>query len=210
MENHGCNEVTDCYLLHVLNERQDSMIMIFVRTCESTRLLALMLRNLGLKAMSISGQMSQDKRLASRGLDIQGVDMVIDYDTPMNSKDYVHRVGRTARAGRSGYAVSLVNQYEAQWFVLIEKLLGKQIDLRKVDRDKVMILKGSISDAKRIALTKLKDSGGHNKRRKVGDDVEEVEDHSHSKRPKSFKKNSDITRELFICRYYPQIIVTDT
>ncbi|XP_066324104.1 DEAD-box ATP-dependent RNA helicase 10-like [Miscanthus floridulus] len=229
MENHGCNEVTDCYLLHVLNERQDSMIMIFVRTCESTRLLALMLRNLGLKAMSISGQMSQDKRLgalnrfkakdcnilictdvASRGLDIQGVDMVIDYDTPMNSKDYVHRVGRTARAGRSGYAVSLVNQYEAQWFVLIEKLLGKQIDLRKVDRDKVMILKGPISDAKRIALTKLKDSGGHKKRRKVGDDVEEVEDHSHSKRPKSFKKNSDITRELFICRYYPQIIVADT
>jgi len=99
-------------------------------------------------------------------------------------------VGRTARAGRSGYAVSLVNQYEAQWFVLIEKLLGnyscsfhlffpplavdshswrchfskaclsyqlrfagKQIDQRKVDRDEVMILKGPISDAKRIALT---------------------------------------------------------
>ena len=97
-------------------------------------------------------------------------------------------MGRTARAGRSGYAVSLVNQYEAQWFVLIEKLLGnynffspfffltidshswrchfykaclsyqlrfagKQIDQRKVDRDEVMILKGPISDAKRIALT---------------------------------------------------------
>ncbi|XP_066306676.1 DEAD-box ATP-dependent RNA helicase 10-like [Miscanthus floridulus] len=199
----------DCYLLHVLNERQDSMIMVFVRTCESTRLLALMLRNLGLKAMSISGQMSQDKRLgalnrfkakdcnilictdvASRGLDIQGVDMVINYDIPMNSKDYVHRVGRTARAGRSGYAVSLVNQYEAQWFVLIEKLLGMQIDQRKVDRDEVMILKGPISDAKRIALTKFKDSGGHKKRRKVGDDDEEVEDHSHSKRPKSFKKSN--------------------
>ncbi|CAL4912276.1 unnamed protein product [Urochloa decumbens] len=133
----------DCYLLHVLSERRESMIMIFVRTCESTRLLALMLRNLGLKAMSISGQMSQDKRLgalnrfkakdcnilictdvASRGLDIQGVNMVINYDIPMNSKDHVHRVGRTARAGRSGYAVSLVNQYEAQWFVQIEQLLA--------------------------------------------------------------------------------------
>ncbi|PWZ23308.1 DEAD-box ATP-dependent RNA helicase 10 [Zea mays] len=210
----------DCYLLHVLNERLESMIMIFVRTCESTRLLALMLRNLGLKAMSISGQMSQDKRLgalnrfkakdcnilictdvASRGLDIQGVDMVINYDIPMNSKDYVHRVGRTARAGRSGYAVSLVNQYEAQWFVLIEQLLaclsyrlgfaGKKIDQCKVDRDEVLILKGPISDAKRIALTKLKDSGGHKKRRNVGDDDEEVEDHSsHSRRPKSLKRSN--------------------
>ncbi|RCV32190.1 hypothetical protein SETIT_6G237900v2, partial [Setaria italica] len=199
----------DCYLLHVLNERRESMIMIFVRTCESTRLLALMLRNLGLKAMSISGQMSQDKRLgalnrfkakdcnilictdvASRGLDIQGVDMVINYDIPMNSKDYVHRVGRTARAGRSGYAVSLVNQYEAQWFVQIEQLLGKKIDQCKVDPDEIMILKEPISDAKRIALTKMKDSGGHKKRRKLGDDDDEEEDRAHSKRSKSFKRSN--------------------
>ncbi|GJN09270.1 hypothetical protein PR202_ga27260 [Eleusine coracana subsp. coracana] len=133
----------DCYLVHLLNEKQGGMFMIFVRTCESTRLLALLLRNLGFKAISISGQMSQDKRLgalnrfkakdcniiictdvASRGLDIQGVNVVINYDIPMNSKDYVHRVGRTARAGQSGFAASLVNQYEAQWFVQIEKLLG--------------------------------------------------------------------------------------
>ncbi|KAF8780191.1 hypothetical protein HU200_001856 [Digitaria exilis] len=199
----------DCYLLHVLNERNESMIMVFVRTCESTRLLALMLRNLGFRAMSISGQMSQDKRLgalnrfkskdcnilictdvASRGLDIQGVDMVINYDIPMNSKDYVHRVGRTARAGRSGYAVSLVNQYEAQWFVLIEELLGKKIDQCKVDRDEILLLKEHVSDAKRIALTKMKDSGGHKKRRKVGDDDDEVEDHAHSKRSNSFKRSN--------------------
>ncbi|KAK3148538.1 hypothetical protein QOZ80_3BG0296300 [Eleusine coracana subsp. coracana] len=196
----------DCYLVHLLNEKQGGMFMIFVRTCESTRLLALLLRNLGFKAISISGQMSQDKRLgalnrfkakdcniiictdvASRGLDIQGVNVVINYDIPMNSKDYVHRVGRTARAGQSGFAASLVNQYEAQWFVQIEKLLGKKIDQCKVDREEVMILREPISDAKRLALTKMKESGGHKNRRKMGDDEEEVEDRVHSKRAKTSK-----------------------
>ncbi|XP_044954589.1 DEAD-box ATP-dependent RNA helicase 10-like [Hordeum vulgare subsp. vulgare] len=200
----------DCYLVHVLNEFLGSMTMIFVRTCESTRLLALTLRNLGFKALSISGQMSQDKRLgalnkfkakefnilictdvASRGLDIQGVDVVINYDIPMNSKDYVHRVGRTARAGQSGYAVSLVNQFEALWFKMIEALLGKKIPVRKADADEILILRERISDSKRIALTKLKEDGGHKKRRRADDEDEEEEDAPRGRRkPRPFKKST--------------------
>ncbi|XP_052162582.1 DEAD-box ATP-dependent RNA helicase 10-like [Oryza glaberrima] len=200
----------DCYLIHVLNKMPGSMIMVFVRTCESTRLLALMLRNLRFKAISISGQMSQDKRLgalnrfrtrdcnilvctdvASRGLDIQGVDVVINYDFPLNSKDYIHRVGRTARAGQSGYAVSLVNQFEGEFFKLTEQFLGgEEIPARKVDADEIMILHERKYDSKRITLKTMNESGYHKRmHRRMEDDEEEVEEAPVSSRSRSLKKS---------------------
>ncbi|KAG8638200.1 hypothetical protein MANES_14G010605v8 [Manihot esculenta] len=118
----------DCYLVYILTEMSGSTSMVFTRTCDATTFLALVFRNLGLRAIPINDHMTQSKRLgalnkfkagecnilictdvASRGLDIPSVDMVINYDIPTNSKDYIHCVGRTASAGRSGVAISLVN-----------------------------------------------------------------------------------------------------
>ncbi|PWA85007.1 DEAD-box ATP-dependent RNA helicase 10 [Artemisia annua] len=180
----------DCYLVYILIEKSGSTSMVFTRTCEATRHLALMLRNLGLRAIPISGQMTQAKRLgalnkfkagecnilictdvASRGLDIPSVDMVINYDVPTNSKDYIHRVGRTARAGRSGVAISLVNQYELEWYIQIEKLIGKKLPEFPAQEEEVLLLLERVSEAKRLSQMKIKEEGG--KRRRGGDDDDE-------------------------------------
>ena len=63
----------------------------------------------------------------SRGIDIDGIDMVVNYDVPRDPEDYVHRIGRTARAQRSGEAITLIAADEERGFARIEKLIGSKI-----------------------------------------------------------------------------------
>ncbi|XP_017043880.1 probable ATP-dependent RNA helicase DDX47 isoform X1 [Drosophila ficusphila] len=166
----------DVYLVHILNELAGNSFMIFCSTCNNTVKTALMLRALGLAAIPLHGQMSQNKRLAalnkfkaknrsilistdvaSRGLDIPHVDVVVNFDIPTHSKDYIHRVGRTARAGRSGKAITLVSQYDIELYQRIEHLLGKQLPLYKCEEDEVMALQERVAEAQRTAKLELKD-----------------------------------------------------
>ncbi|XP_057973036.1 DEAD-box ATP-dependent RNA helicase 10 [Malania oleifera] len=197
----------DCYLIYILIEMSGKTSIVFTRTCDSTRLMALMLRNLGLRAIPISGQMSQANRLgalnkfkagecnilvatdvASRGLDIPSVDMVINYDIPTNSKNYIHRVGRTARAGRSGVAISLVNQYELEWYMQIEKLIGKKLPEFPAVEEEVLMLMERVTEAKRLSLMKINETG-RKRRRKGGDDAEEDTDRYRPHPDKPSKKS---------------------
>lgn len=183
----------DCYLTFSLNELAGSTAMVFTRTCEATRKLALVLRNLGFEAIPISGQMSQPKRLgaltkfkagersilictdvASRGLDIPSVDVVINYDIPTNSKDYIHRVGRTARAGRSGRSISIVTQYDVELFQRIEQLTGIKMDAFPAEQEEVLLMLERVSDAQRLATTHMreKDANRRGKRKGRGDNDE--------------------------------------
>lgn len=66
--------------------------------------------------------------IVSRGIDIDDIQLVINYDVPKDAEDYVHRIGRTARANREGEAITLVNQKDWQYLLKIEKLIEKTID----------------------------------------------------------------------------------
>ncbi|KAL3800196.1 hypothetical protein HJC23_001117 [Cyclotella cryptica] len=133
----------DCYLTYLINEHAGQSVLVFGATCNNVQRLALMLRNLGFPAICLHGQMSQPKRLgaltkfkaggrdilictdvASRGLDIPSVDVVINFDLPGHGKDYIHRVGRTARAGRSGKAIAMVTQYDVEVYQRLEHLVS--------------------------------------------------------------------------------------
>tara|TARA_B100001540_G_scaffold246558_1_gene221868 strand:- start:825 stop:2363 length:1539 start_codon:yes stop_codon:yes gene_type:complete len=167
----------ECYACYLLNELSASTVMMFTRTCEQTRKLALVARNLGFSAIPIHGQMSQPKRqgalnkfksgernilvatdVASRGLDIPSVDVVINFDVPMNSKDYVHRVGRTARAGRSGLAITLVTQYDVELYQKIERLIEKRLEKYPVEEEQCLVMLERVNEAQRIAASQMRDA----------------------------------------------------
>ena len=106
-----------------------------------------------------------------RGLDIPSVDIVINFDIPTHSKDYIHRVGRTARAGRSGKSITLVTQYDVELIQRIEAVTGKKMELWPTDKEEVALLRERVEEAARIAAAELRDqaANGHGKKRRRGD-----------------------------------------
>ncbi len=112
--------------------------------------------------------------VASRGLDIPSVDFVLNYDVPANSKDYVHRVGRTARAGRSGRALTLVTQYDVELYQRIEALIGKKLETFPADEGATLLMLERVGEAQRVAALQMREAdakhgkGGHKRSRDDG------------------------------------------
>jgi superfamily II DNA/RNA helicase len=137
----------DNLLAHILNERKayDSII-IFTSAKLKINEIVHSLSRAGFKAVGISSNLEQERReqvlqdfrskkirilvatdVMSRGIDVKEINMVINYDVPHDAEDYVHRVGRTARASTKGEAITLINPRDMYKFAKIEKLIEKII-----------------------------------------------------------------------------------
>ena len=115
-------------LVHLLKRERHNLVMVFCNTRHNTEFIGRNLRNLGIDVLAIHGGLTQQKRnrvmekfnenkihvlvctdIAARGLDIKGISHIYNYDIPKTSKDYIHRIGRTARAGKEGIAINILS-----------------------------------------------------------------------------------------------------
>ena len=149
--------VQQAYLVHDLNKLDllksildrnvfKSMI-IFASTKENVKKLDSTLRKAGILCKAFHSDLEQPEREAimrefknkqlpmligtdvlSRGIDVEGIDLIVNYDVPPDPEDYVHRIGRTARAEKTGTAITFINSMDQMKFAAIEELIGRSID----------------------------------------------------------------------------------
>jgi len=170
---YGVSDEDKRHALHqVLRQRGMKQAFVFVNSKLGCARLARSLEREGLKTTALHGDKSQDERLkaldsfkkgevdllvctdvAARGLDIKDVPAVFNFDIPFNAEDYVHRIGRTGRAGASGLAVSFVSRSDGRLMADLEKLLKAKIEIEALEFEENMpdIRKqGRINDGRRM------------------------------------------------------------
>ena len=142
-----CYEPQKMRILETLLKPQEiKRAIMFVSKKTKVKDLAIKMRKMGLKLAQMHSDLTQEERnhvmqdfksgrinlivatdLISRGIDIDDIQLVINYGVPRDAEDYIHRVGRTARAGKEGRAVTLVNEDDQFYFGKIERFLGHEI-----------------------------------------------------------------------------------
>jgi ATP-dependent RNA helicase DDX47/RRP3 len=166
----------EMYLAYLLNENAGKRILVFCAQNITCLVLNVMLRTLKFPAIPLSGHMHETDRIhclrrfvsgdrpiliatdvASRGLDIPMVETVINFDIPVNPKEYVHRVGRTARIGNSGRAITFCTQYDVEYLQKIEELIEKKMDLCPTNKNDVLVLTNTVTQALEMAKRRVND-----------------------------------------------------
>ncbi len=138
-------------LQHLIKEDDWKHVLVFVSSKRAARNLAVKLKRNGIEADAFHGDLSQDERtfvlrqfksrkvrvlvatdIAARGIDIQELSTVVNYDLPRSPVDYIHRIGRTGRAGAEGVAISFIDHNDTAHFSLIEKRTKIRVDREQI------------------------------------------------------------------------------
>jgi ATP-dependent RNA helicase RhlE len=136
-------------LVHLLRDQALDSVLVFSRTKHGADKIARKLKNAGVECGTIHSNRSQGQRttalrdfksgkvrvlvatdIAARGIDVEGISHVINFDFPMHPEDYVHRIGRTGRADAQGDAISFVTMEDGPYVHALEKMIGKKIERR--------------------------------------------------------------------------------
>ncbi|KAG0338999.1 putative RNA helicase [Podila horticola] len=178
--------IRETYLAYLLrsDDFTKKSTIIFTGRCRTAETLRVMLRELGIACTALHSEMSQQERLnslakfrggittvliatdvGSRGLDIPSVLLVLNYDVPRDPTDYIHRVGRTARAGRGGQAITMVSERDIELVHDIESRINKKMGEFPISENKVLELLNEVTSAKRAANMALHDSQFGEKKR---------------------------------------------
>jgi ATP-dependent RNA helicase RhlE len=149
--------VQKAYLVHdnqkeellktILNNSAFESVIIFSSTKEKVKSLNITLRKSGYLSKAFHSDLEQEEReeimrgfrsrrvkilvgtdVISRGIDVENIDLVINYDTPSDPEDYIHRIGRTARAASEGTAITFINDRDKQKFLRIEQFIGREVE----------------------------------------------------------------------------------
>ncbi|KAJ1918411.1 putative RNA helicase [Mycoemilia scoparia] len=169
------SHVKEAYLANLLRDEKhrDKSTLIFVGQCKAAESLRVLLRELGFRVTALHSKMSQQERLnslgkfkaevikiliatdvASRGLDIPTVGLVVNLHVPRDPDDYIHRVGRTARAGRGGQSVTIMSEGDIRLIHNIEDKVGKKLEEYPVNENEVLEILPKVVTAKRVAALK--------------------------------------------------------
>ncbi len=134
-------------LKQILKDEQYSSIIIFASTKEDVKKLDYEVRKMGLQAKAFHSDLEQKEReeilrdfknktlailigtdILSRGIDVEGISLVINFNAPHDPEDYIHRIGRTARAATTGTAITFINEKDQRKFASIERLMDREVE----------------------------------------------------------------------------------
>jgi len=173
-------DVRDSYLVHLIKlllEEQlgeKEQIVVFSKTCKSVQVLGMLLQKIGARACVLHSILKQKQRfaaleqfksrrsrvlvatdVASRGLDLPDVSCVINHNVPGAPRNYVHRVGRTARAGRAGLSITMVSPYDTERVLAIEQMVDSKMSEFELEEEKVIKILTQVQVMKREAEMQL-------------------------------------------------------